>query len=65
MLTMNNLTQRYHAGYLSDEPMSRYEKLKSTRHKTNPEKNRTVQLKKARVERLKVHGAREYQKIQE
>jgi len=49
-----NYTKRYLDGYLSDEPLSRYEKLKSTRHKTTNDKERTIVRNKARLERLKV-----------
>ena len=57
-----NYTKRYLDGYLSDEPLSRYEKLKSTRHKSTNAKERTIVRNKARTERLRDW---EYQKIQE
>ena len=57
-----NYTKRYLDGYLSDEPLSRYEKLKSTRHKTTNDKERTIVRHKARVERLRVVDGWEYQK---
>ena len=57
---MTNYRQQYRDGYLEDEPLTRYEKLKTNRHKTNPEKNRTVARHKARLERLKVVGGLEY-----
>ena len=60
-----NYTKRYLDGYLSDEPLSRYEKLKSTRHKTTTDKERTIVRKKARIERFRVDDGWEYQKIQE
>ena len=55
-----NYTKRYLDGYLSESPLSRYEKLKSTRHKTTNDKERTIVRKKARVERMKVVGSLEY-----
>jgi len=56
-----NYTKRYLDGYLSDEPLSRYEKLKSTRHKTTNDKEQTIVRNKARLERLKVVDGLEYQ----
>ena len=56
-----NYTKRYLDGYLSDEPLSRYEKLKSTRHKTTNDKERTIVRNKQRLERLKVVDGLEYQ----
>ena len=58
---MTNYTKRYLDGYLSDEPLSRYEKLKSTRHKTTNDKAQTIVRNKARLERLKVVDGLEYQ----
>jgi len=55
-----NYTKQYLDGYLSDEPLSRYEKLKSTRHKTTNDKERTIVRNRARLERLKVVGGLEY-----
>ena len=60
-----NYTKRYLDGYLSDEPMSRYEKLKSTRHKTTNDKEQTIVRNKARAGRQRVVDGWEYQKIQE
>ena len=62
---MTNYTKQYLDGYLSDEPLSRYEKLKSTRHKMTNDKERTIVRNKARTERLRVVDGWEYQKIQE
>jgi len=56
-----NYTKRYRDGYLSDEPLSRYEKLKSTRHKTTNDKERTIVRHKARLERRRALDW-EYQK---
>ena len=56
-----NYTKRYLDGYLSDEPLSRYEKLRSTRHKTTNDKERTIVRNKQRLERLKVVDGLEYQ----
>ena len=56
-----NYTKRYLDGYLSDEPLSRYEKLKSTRHKMSNDKERTIVRNKARLERMKVVDGLEYQ----
>lgn len=60
-----NYTKQYLDGYLSDEPLSRYEKLRSTRHKTTNDKAQTIVRNKARTERMKVVDGWEYQKIQE
>jgi hypothetical protein len=49
-----NYTKQYLDGYLSDEPLSRYEKLKSTRHQMTNDKARTIARDKARRERLRV-----------
>jgi len=46
---MNNITQQWRDGWLDDQPLSRFEKLKSTRHEINDDKERTVQLKKSRL----------------
>ena len=56
-----NYTKRYLDGYLSDEPLSRYEKLKSTRHKTTNDKAQTIVRNKARVGRQRVVDGLEYQ----
>jgi len=60
-----NYTKRYLDGYLSDEPLSRYEKSPRPRRaklapKWDNDKERTVQRKKERLERLKVVGGLEY-----
>jgi hypothetical protein len=46
---MNNITQQWRDGWLEDQSLERYEKLKSSRHKINDDKERTVQLKKSRA----------------
>ena len=56
---MTNYRQQYRDGYLEDEPLTRYEKLKSTRHKITNDKERTLARTKARLERRR---AWEYQK---
>ena len=65
-----NYTKQYLDGYLSDEPLSRYEKSPRPRRaklapKWDNDKERTVQRKKERLERMSVANAWEYQKIQE
>jgi hypothetical protein len=54
-----NYTKQYLDGYLSDEPLSRYEKSPQPRRaklapKWDNDKERTVRRKKERLERLKV-----------
>jgi len=46
---MNNMTQKWRDGWLEDHPLSRFEKLKSTRHEINEDKHRTVKMKRSRL----------------
>ena len=54
-----NYTKQYLDGYLEDQPLSRYEKAPRPRRaklapKWDNDKNRTIQRKKARDERLRM-----------
>ena len=51
---MTNYRQQYRDGYLEDEPLSRYEKLRSTRHQMTNDKARTIARDRARRERMRV-----------
>ena len=64
-----NYTKKWQDGFLSEAPLSRYEKLLRPRRaklapKWDNDKERTVQRKKERLERMKVVDW-EYQKLQE
>ncbi len=51
---MTNYLREWADGYLEDEPMTRYEKLRSNRHKNDNDKEHTVKRKNDRLERLRV-----------
>ena len=56
-----NYTKQYFDGYLEDQPLSRYEKAPRPRRaklapKPDNDKNRTIQIKKARDSRREAWG---------
>jgi hypothetical protein len=51
---MTNYLREWADGYLEDEPMIPYEKLRSHRHKDTNDKEQTVQRKNDRTERLRI-----------